>query len=341
MPTPFIGELRLVPWNFAQNNWAFCDGQTLLISQNNALFSVLGTTYGGDGLTTFKLPDLRGRVPIHASPSYPVGTAGGEETHTLTALEMQTHSHTVNAAPTAGLAASTGHVWGISGLSAYHGTSDSAMNPLSVVDATGGGQPHDNIQPYLTLNYVIALQGVVPSATSTDPAFDAPLVAEIRMVAFGFAPFGWAKCDGQLLNISSNTALFSLLGTYYGGDGKTTFSLPPLQGASTMHPGTGPGLSDRFLGEASGEATVSVTAAQTPAHTHQLRAVSSAATKTSPVGNAWASSTVRPYSSQAATATMGAAAIGSAGGGQPHNNMQPYLPILFVIALTGVFPQRQ
>lgn len=341
MPTPFIGELRIVPWNFAQNGWALCNGQSLPINQNAALFSLLGTTYGGDGVTTFNLPDLRGRVPIHAGPAYPLGVAGGEETHTLTALEMQTHSHTVNAASaTAGVAASTGHLWGVSGLNPYHATSDGAMNPLSVVDAAGGGQPHENMQPFLTLSVVIALQGVVPSATSTDPAFSTPFVAEIRMVAFGFAPQGWAKCDGQLLNISTNTALFSLLGTTYGGDGRSTFGLPSLQGGAAMHPGQGPGLSDRFLGEQDGLAAVAPTAAETPAHTHQLRGVSSAATKTSPVGNAWASSTTRPYSSQAATTTMSPSAIGSAGGGQAHNNMQPYLPFMFLLATTGIFPPR-
>lgn len=344
-PTPFLGELRIVPWSIAPQGWAFCNGQSLLINQNASLFSLIGTTYGGDGVTTFNLPDLRGRVPIHVAPAYPLGVAGGEETHTLTALEMQTHSHTVSAAAaTAGVAASTGHIWGVSGLNPYHATADGAMNALSVTDAAGGGQPHNNVQPYITLSFIISLQGVVPSPTSTDPAFSAAFVAEVRMVAFNFAPLGWLKCDGQLLNISLNTALFSLLSTVYGGNGQSTFGVPVFPGAAAIHPGEfagpAPGLSDHFLGEQDGLAAVALTAAETPVHTHQLRGVSSAGTKTSPVGNAWASSTTRPYSSQAATTTMASTAIASAGGGQAHNNMQPYLPVTFLLCTSGVFPPR-
>ncbi len=341
MSTPFIGEIKIVPWTFAPQGWAFCNGQTLLINQNNVLFSLLGTTYGGDGVTTFKLPDLRGRMSFHTGSAYPLGQAGGEETHVLTALEMQTHSHAVSAASTgAGLAAAAGHVWGLSGLNAYHPTADGAMNQLSVVDAAGGGQAHNNIQPYLTLSFIIALQGAVPSPTSTDPAFSTPLVAELRIAAFTFAPLGWTTCDGKLLNISSNTALFSLLGTTYGGDGRSTFGVPNHTGMTPMHPGTPGGLTWRDLGEQNGEAAVALTAAETPAHTHQLRGVSVAATKVSPVGNAWASSTTRPWALPAAQTTMAASAIASAGGGQAHNNIQPYLPLMFLLATQGIYPPR-
>jgi microcystin-dependent protein len=168
-----------------------------------------------------------------------------------------------------------------------------------------------------------------------------PFVAEIRFAGFNFPPLGWATCDGQLLPISQNTALFSLLGTMYGGDGKSTFALPNLQDATPMQWGQGPGLTDRFQGEESGSPFVTLLTTEMPAHGHQARGVSSAGTQNSPVNHAWASSGTRPYSSQTPPgATMNGLASGLAGGGLPHNNRQPYLGVLAIIAMQGVFPQR-
>ncbi len=166
-----------------------------------------------------------------------------------------------------------------------------------------------------------------------------PFVAEIRMVACNFAPRGWAQCNGQLLPISQNTALFSLLGTTYGGDGRSTFGLPDLQGRAPMHPGQGPGLSLRDLGEQTGGSVVSLLLSEIPAHTHALAASASVANSRTPDGNALSRSRGgAAYNNAAPNAAM--AGSGATGGAQPHNNMQPYLCVMFIIALQGVYPPR-
>ena len=172
-----------------------------------------------------------------------------------------------------------------------------------------------------------------------------PFVAEIRIFGFNFAPKGWAFCNGQVLPISQNTALFSLLGTTYGGDGKSTFALPNLQGRFAMAPGQGPGLSLRDLGESGGSASVTLQANQMPGHTHQLMATASAGSG-SPAGNAMSpalsptSTAVNVYRNSANKVAMAPDAVATVGGGQPHNNRQPYLALNFCIALQGVYPPR-
>ena len=172
-----------------------------------------------------------------------------------------------------------------------------------------------------------------------------PFVAEIRIFPFNFAPKGWAFCDGQLLPISQNTALFSLLGTTYGGDGKSTFALPNLQGSAPMHQGQGPGLSLRDLGESAGEQSVTLLQTEMPSHSHQASAASDSG-PTSPANNTWGTlpgRTPPPLyvdgSPNASNVSMGNA-LSIAGGNLPHNNMQPYLTLNFCIALQGVYPPR-
>ena len=173
-----------------------------------------------------------------------------------------------------------------------------------------------------------------------------PFVAEIRIFPFNFPPKGWAFCDGQLLPISQNTALFSLLGTTYGGDGQSTFALPDLQGSAAMHPGQGQGLSLRDLGERSGVESVTLLESEMPIHAHQVgRAQAANGTSQSPVGNVWAQApagrgTLALYGLPPATGTMNTLALAPAGGSLPHNNMPPYLTLFFCIALQGVFPPR-
>jgi microcystin-dependent protein len=167
-----------------------------------------------------------------------------------------------------------------------------------------------------------------------------PFVGEIRMFGGNFAPRGNAMCDGQILAISQNTALFSLLGTQYGGNGTSNFALPDLRGRSPMHQGQGTGLSQRVVGESTGAENVALLTTEMPSHTHQVKAVGSAGNNTSPVGNSWASSTTRPYSNQAPNTTMAPGALSPAGGNQPHNNLQPYLVVTFIIALQGIYPSR-
>lgn len=169
-----------------------------------------------------------------------------------------------------------------------------------------------------------------------------PFVAEIRLFPFNFAPRGWAFCDGQLLPLSQNTALFSLLGTTYGGNGKSNFALPNLQGRAAMHPGQGPGLALRDLGETGGSDTVTLLPSEIPSHTHSLAASNESGEDRKAVGEAMARSTGGAlYGPVPATpVALAPEAISAAGGGQPHNNLMPYLTLNFCIALQGVFPPR-
>jgi microcystin-dependent protein len=169
-----------------------------------------------------------------------------------------------------------------------------------------------------------------------------PFVAEVRIFPFNFAPRGWAFCNGQLLPISQNTALFSLLGTTYGGDGRSTFALPNLQGRAPLQPGHGPGLSQRELGETGGSDTVALLQSEMPAHTHALQAQATPATTSLPSTGATLARSAggNAYKAAAPTQPMSAQVVAPVGGGQPHTNMQPYLTLNFCIALQGVFPPR-
>ena len=169
-----------------------------------------------------------------------------------------------------------------------------------------------------------------------------PFLAEIRTLPYNFAPRGWAQCDGQILAISQNTALFALLGTTYGGNGITTFALPDLRGRFAMHAAQGPGLSPRTLGEMDGASTVSLLSIEMPMHGHTLQAGITPAS-TSPSGNVMAPTATgggNAYRAPGTTTPMASAAISPAGGSQPHENRQPYQALNFCIALQGIFPQR-
>jgi microcystin-dependent protein len=277
---PYLGEVILFAGNFAPEGWDFCDGQMLSIVENTSLFDLLGTTYGGDGISTFALPDLQGRAAVG------VGEAPGLSTVEL-GQEFGTVSTTVSvaqepqhAAPLAG-GGSTG--------------------------ALGGGQPISIQNPSLGLNYIFALQGYFP--TQDFDGENVPLIGEIRLFAGNFAPGGWALCDGQILPIDENTALFAILGTTYGGNGTTNFALPNLQGRNPVGAGQGAGLTDVVLGQEGGSDSVTLNVSQLPAHTYPLP----------PSGNQ---------------------STGSVGGGQTFGNEQPYLGLNYLITEEGVFPAR-
>jgi microcystin-dependent protein len=172
-----------------------------------------------------------------------------------------------------------------------------------------------------------------------------PFIAEIRIFPFNFPPKGWAWCDGQLQPISQNTALFSLLGTTYGGDGKSTFALPDLQGSAPMQPGQGPGLSLYDLGQIGGSDTVTLLPAEIPVHPHTVQATPQPAEDSAPDPTEALARSVGAQLYHTNTSQnivqLGNQALGIAGGDQPHNNMQPYLTLYFNIALQGVFPPRE
>ncbi|QDT00843.1 tail fiber protein [Adhaeretor mobilis] len=273
---PYIGEVALFAGDFEPNGWKFADGEILPISQHQALFSLLGTTYGGDGETTFGLPDLRGRTAMGegTGPGLTPRSLGqklGTETVTLTTSQLPTHSH-----------------------SAIGGTVDTTQ--------VGNGAAHNNVQPSLGLNYVITAQGSFPSQ-SGGGAFHNGYYGAISVYAgFEYATDG-PHLNGQLVPTSQNSALFSLLGTTYGGDGRTTFALPDLRGRIAVHEGNG-----NNLGSRAGVETVALATNQMPAHTH-----------TSPGPDDF---------------------TGSTGSGQAHENRQPYLTVNYVINLQGDFPSE-
>ncbi|MFD0916882.1 tail fiber protein [Pseudahrensia aquimaris] len=231
--SPFLGEVDLFGGNFAPRGYAFAEGQLLQISEYSALFSVLGTMYGGDGRTTFALPDLRDAAAIHAGSGPGLDpTALGEET----------------------------------------GTSEVVLSQANMPASYGGtGASFSTEQPSTAINYFIALTGIFPSRSleedgvSAQPASGSDqFIGEIGMFAGNFAPRGFALADGQLLPIAQNTALFSILGTTYGGDGRSTFGLPDLRGRVVVGAGDGPGLSNYRLGERGGQEDVTLTTANLP-----------------------------------------------------------------------------
>ena len=163
MSEPFLAEVRIVGFNFAPRGWAFCDGQILPINQNQSLYSLLGTTYGGDGRTSFALPDLRGRTPIHVGNGHLLGQKGGEESHTLGAAEMPQHGHSAQAsAVDADTVDPTGHILS-KALNVYGNASNLVQLRAGTVANAGGGQAHNNMQPFIAVNFCIALQGLFPS----------------------------------------------------------------------------------------------------------------------------------------------------------------------------------
>jgi len=164
MAEPFLSEIRIFSFNFVPRGWAPCNGQLLPINQNQAVFSLLGTTYGGNGTTLFALPNLQGRVPIHTGGGFVLGQSGGVESHTLTTQEMPAHTHQARASadgPTA--KPPTGAFWSTgTGFSPYSATANTTMSSENISNM-GGSQPHNNMSPFLTLNFCIALQGIFPS----------------------------------------------------------------------------------------------------------------------------------------------------------------------------------
>ena len=322
-------------------------GQLLPISENETLFQLIGTTYGGDGESTFALPDLRGRLPLHQGNGFILAETGGAEEVTLTVNQIPAHTHPLLARPrSAPPPARRAAVLAASGSSnVYQHRAGRGVPWLQpAVGPVGGSQPHTNLQPYLCIDFIISLFGIFPvpdlGADMTDQ-----FVAEIRIFPFNFAPKGWAICDGQLLPISQNTALFSLLGTTYGGDGKSTFALPDLQGRAPMHRARVRACPIAFLGEAGRHPRrVTLLAERDPVpHPRRERQPAARPTCQAPALRP----RPRPRQQQRLPRQPGqpgrhgaARRSAPAGGGQPHNNMQPYLTLNFCIALQGIFPPR-
>lgn len=285
---PFVGQITMFAGTFAPSGWALCDGALLPIPSNDALFSLIGIIYGGDGFTTFALPDLRGRVPIHygSGPGLTprnIGAKGGVETVAYSENEIPLHTH--DSLDVAGLTPLDAVL--SSPTSSPRQVTVSEFDPLDgvVIGSAGRNPPFDknNMQPFQAINFAIALQGVFPSRSRMLHGEDSegeperladqahrrlfePCLAFVSLFAFHFPPRGFAACNGQILPINQNQALFSLLGTTYGGDGRTSFGLPDLQGRTPMHAG----VTSNLWGQKTGVETTTLTMDKMPSHSHSF-----------------------------------------------------------------------
>ena len=199
-----------------------------------------------------------------------------------------------------------------------------------------------NQKPFIMKKFILCLFLVTAFSFSDSVKAQEAMIGEVKMFAGNFAPRGWALCNGQLLPISQNSALFSILGTTYGGDGRTTFGLPDLRGRTPIHTGTGPGLMNRRLGQKGGSENVTITVKNLPSHSHAIKAVAEVGDEGLPNGNLPASnsSANRSYSTLSSNATMNKKMVENTGGNYPVNNMQPYLTVNYIIALQGIYPSR-
>src|SRR5215813_2872572 len=275
MAQPYVGEIRMFAGNFAPAGWMFCEGQLLPISENETLFNLIGTTYGGDGQSTFALPDLRGRVPRPPEPELPAGPdrrrrnrhADGESAPDAHAPAPGVDERRAGY-ESVGQDGRTGRQRVV-----LHPGRD-RHEPECTGDHDGRRQPAARQLPAVSLYQLhhFAVRDLPVAELEGARHMSDQFLAEIRIFPFNFPPTGWAWCDGQLLPLSQNTALFSLLGTTYGGDGKSNFALPDLQGRCPMHPGQGPGLSLHDLGETGGSETVTLLESEIPSHSHAMRA---------------------------------------------------------------------
>lgn len=344
MPEPYIGEIRIFGGNFAPQGWAFCNGQTMAISENDALFTLIGTTYGGDGQQTFNLPNLQSRFPVHmgtgAGSTFTIGEMAGEEEVTLTTQQIPIHTHPAGCddpGTNSGNSPGPGnHVWAHQSSTGVYTTAFNPaanMNPNAVAPA-GGSQPHENMMPFLGINFIISLFGIFPQQSGGGPG-DEPFLGELKIFSFNFAPKGWALANGQLLPINQNQALFALFGTMYGGNGQTTFALPNLQGRTPIHVGNG-----FTQGESAGETSHTLTLSELPTHTHFASGNDSGANTSDPTNAFWAKGGDNIFSSNAPNQLMNAGTITNVGGSQPHDNMSPYLVLNFSVALQGIFPSQ-
>ena len=354
MSADYVGEIRIFGGAFAPDGWVLCDGTLLSIADNQQLFTLIGTTYGGDGVNTFAAPDLRGRLPVHRSSAMPPGDAGGVEVVTLTTGQMSAHNHAWLASMATAIDPSPqGGVLGNQTLAQLY-IEDSPLTALASETLTpaGNGQVHDNVQPFTCVNFILSLYGAFPRPGTEASAEGDPYLGEIRIFPFYFFPRGWHYCDGSLLSIGHNTALYSILGTAYGGDGLSTFALPDLRGRVPMDAGDGLGLSPRRLGEMGGTETVTLDLQQIPVHGHGVLASTESGDLQGPgPSRSLARSTNAtlyvppsqppepPLPPPLPIVPMAAETVVPAGASQPHNNMQPYLTLNVCIAVDGVFPR--
>ena len=341
----FAGQVRMFAGDFAPVDWLLCYGQQLLITSYSLLYNEIGATFGGDGITTFALPDLRGRLVVrcglNAGVNYALGSTGGVETITLTADQIPQHTHPLKASSNPATdTAPGGRILAQTRANRLYQTGAPSANlAAATVTSTGGSQPHTNMQPFRCLNFIIATAAFPPSGGDGSDA----LIGEVRPfpfpIAYNAGLGGWLPCDGQLLSIVDHPSLFAVIGTTYGGDGVTTFGVPDMRGRAAMHPGQGSGLTARTLNEAGGQEFVALTNAELPAHTHTLRAASTAGNTPAPKGHALARAAGAYQTDTTHNLTaLAPAALSPYGSSSPHTNMMPFMSLGFYIATGGAMP---
>ena len=362
----YLGQISIFGFTFEPRDFAFCQGQLLAIRQNAALFSILGNTYGGDGVSAFALPNLPG-IPIGAGrgpgrSAYQLGASGGEAALTLMPSQLPAHNHSFNAvtdqassaSPEGNQLARASRAQGRTenaGIfySSNPGNANTALAP-GTIGPDGSGQSHNNMQPYLVLNFCVSLRGILPPHEG-GPAPTTPFLGELSICAFGFPPPNWALCDGRLMPIRQHQALYSLLGTVYGGNGSTTFALPDLRGRVPL------GFAgNNSMGARGGEEAHVLSGAEMPSHGHALMADAISTTgisNTPSVARVLGQSsgavlpdrtrfTANLYGTGASNAALGRASVGVAGGGQAHENRMPSLALSFCINIDprAPYPSR-
>ncbi|MBS1796609.1 MAG: tail fiber protein [Acidobacteria bacterium] len=330
------GEISVFAGGYVPAGWALCNGQLLVAAGYPALYSVLKTTFGGSG-STFALPDLRGRVAIESGAEFAYGQAGGEENHTLTEAELAAHTHqAVGVTTLADQGLASGNFWASKADGHYAPTADVKMAE-SAVSKTGNSQPHENLSPFLPLNFGVCLNG-------TDDREGT--IGEIVLYAGSGVPDtwkNWLPCDGRVLLIAQHTALYSVLRSVFGGNGENTFALPDLRDRAPLCAGPGPGLTNRPFGATGGSAAVALTVDELPKHIHVAHANTNTDSVSDPTNAVWGAAAdnrelVPFYANSAAETPMNAAALDETGSGAPHNNMPPYLSLSYLICVAGIFP---
>jgi microcystin-dependent protein len=363
----YLGEIRMFGGNFAPKNWEFCDGKTLSISDYHDLYLLIGVTYGGDGVSNFALPDLRGRVPVHhgTAPglsSYRLGQKKGEEAVTLSAdyLPEHTHSFYVSTYP-AKIANPQECLIAIPEFNFYKKPEPSdqrvALASESIASA-GSSQPHNNLQPYTCINFIICVNVAAEAEAETKTAAEKAMrgtaegenevlmdqfIGEIRMFPYSFTPKGWYPCDGRLLNVTDQPAFSTILSTNFGGDGVYKFGLPNIIGRIPMHRS-----GSHQIGKQGGNKDEQLSLAQMPTHTHRLMAINETADSKLCGQDAMIahidttiSRTKKTYrDTMTNLVNMYTGCIDPSGASGVHSNVMPCLSLQYCIAYKGTYPPR-
>ena len=339
-----LGEIRLFAGDYAPSGWTLCDGRLLLVDQYPDLFSLLGTTYGGNGVTTFAVPDLRGRVALGAGtgpglPTYNTGQTGGSATIKYTNENLPAHSHAVSFNSNIDAADAdtpSGTLPAVTNGNTYNPASDALMGPNSLnttMTYTGMGETQNNMQPYLAVNYIISLY---------NQCYGEGFYGEVRMIAVNKnLPEGWFPCDGRLLSIDYYFALYSLIGTVFGGDGVSTFAIPDMRGRVPLSNGVSPGGTVNYVrGSYGGAESQTITVDMMAEHSHivtgttTMNVYSGIGDANTPVGNYPAVNPQRgyEYSTTAGSTALVSAETSETGNSQPVLNVQPYCTIQYIIS---------